>query len=190
MNSYGDLPYKIIQRRFLAVMKAYGREENAFYFPEGPFLYDNKCGYFMSKKRSKNKMKKFRNIIRQNLPSNANYDKMLSSKKSFSNEKDVQLAFEKLFEFRKGLFILEHKWSCGSECSSSLGMIYRATDNLYRNNIRAVCEVIDEMLVLLMGDDYDKTFTEKELFQFGYPDVTDDELYEMEWIDDCIPSVF
>ena len=31
-----------------------------------------------------------------------------------------------------------------------------------------------------MGDDYDKSFTEKELFQFGYPDVTDDELYEME----------
>ena len=59
-------------------------------------------------------------------------------------------------------------------------MIYRATDNLYRNNIRAVSNVIDKMLVLLIGDDYDITFTEKELFQFGYPDVTDDELYEME----------
>jgi len=49
-------------------------------------------------------------------------------------------------------------------------MINRATDSLYRNNVRAVNEVIDEMLVLLMGDDYDKTFTEKELLQFGYPD--------------------
>ena len=41
-------------------------------------------------------------------------------------------------------------------------MINRATDSLYRNNVRAVNEVIDEMLVLLMGDDYDKTFTVKK----------------------------
>ena len=31
-----------------------------------------------------------------------------------------------------------------------------------------------------MGDDYDKSFTEKELFAFGYPDVTDDEIYQMD----------
>ena len=35
------------------------------------------------------------------------------------------------------------------------------------------------MLLLLMGDDFDKTFTEEELFEYGYPDVTDKELYEM-----------
>ena len=36
------------------------------------------------------------------------------------------------------------------------------------------------MLILLMSDDNDKTFTEKELFAFGYPDVTDKELYDLE----------
>ena len=180
MNSWDESPYKIRQRRFLAVMKAYGREENAFYYPEGLFVIDSNCGYFMSKKRSKNKMNKFRDLLRQHLPSNAHYDKMLSSKKSFSNEKDVRFAFEELFEFRKGMFILENKWSEVLECNSSLGMIYKATDSLYRNNVRVVSDVIDKMLVLLMGDDYDKTFTEIELFQFGYPDVTDDELCEMD----------
>jgi hypothetical protein len=38
---------------------------------------------------------------------------------------------------------------------------------------------MDRMLVLLMGDDYDKSFTEMELLSFGYPDVTDEELEDM-----------
>ena len=38
---------------------------------------------------------------------------------------------------------------------------------------------LDRMLVLLMGDDFDKSFTEEELLPFGYPDVTDDELENM-----------
>ena len=32
------------------------------------------------------------------------------------------------------------------------------------------------MLVLLMDDDFDRSFTEEELLPFGYPDVTDEEL--------------
>ncbi len=181
MNSYEESPYKIRQRRFLATMKAYGREEDAFYQSDMSYLSEGRIfRYIMSETRSKDKMDEFRNLIRQNLPSNAHYDKMVSSKESFSYEEDLWLAFEKLFEFRKGLFTLEHKWSGVLECSPSLGMVFRATDSLYRNNIRTVSDVIDKMLVLLMGDDYDKTFTEKYLFQFGYPDVTDDELYEME----------
>ena len=180
MNSYEESPYKIRQRRFLAAMKAYGREENAFYQSDMLDLSESRIfRYLISETRSKDKMDEFRYLIRQNLPSNAHYDKMVSFD-SFSREMDIWLAFKKLFEFRKGLFTLEHIWSGVLECSPSLGMIYRATDNLYRNNIRAVSNVIDKMLVLLLGDDYDKTFTEKDLFQFGYPDVTDDELYEME----------
>ena len=59
-------------------------------------------------------------------------------------------------------------------------MTYQTTKSLYDRHIKVVCDIIDEMLILLMGDDYDKTFTEKELFQYGYPDVTDEELEEME----------
>ena len=35
------------------------------------------------------------------------------------------------------------------------------------------------VLVLLMGDDYDKSFTEAGLLSYGYPDVTDRELEDM-----------
>lgn len=58
-------------------------------------------------------------------------------------------------------------------------LAYEVTTNLNRTQIKAVIDVIDRMLVLLMGDDYDKSFTEEELLSFGYPDVTDYELYDM-----------
>jgi hypothetical protein len=40
--------------------------------------------------------------------------------------------------------------------------------------------IVDRMLILLMGDDYDKTFTEEELYEYGYPKISDEELYKME----------
>lgn len=33
--------------------------------------------------------------------------------------------------------------------------------------------------MLLMGDDYDKSFIEAELLPYGYPDVTNKELEDM-----------
>ena len=53
MNSYEESPYKINQRRFLAAMKAYGREEKAFYHPDGLCQTDSICRYIMSETRSK-----------------------------------------------------------------------------------------------------------------------------------------
>jgi hypothetical protein len=31
-----------------------------------------------------------------------------------------------------------------------------------------------------MGDDYDKTFSDEELYEYGYPKISDEELYQME----------
>ena len=52
----------------------------------------------------------------------------------------------------------------------------------WRNEkIESVNETLDKLLLLLLGDDFDKTFTEKELLEdFDYPNVTDEELHEME----------
>lgn len=60
----------------------------------------------------------------------------------------------------------------------SIGQTNRlhATKSLYQIHIKPVSEVVDRMLMLLMGDDYDKSFTEEELLPYGYPDVTDEEL--------------
>lgn len=179
MSSYEESPYKIGQRRLLAALKAYGRDEICFYnsHPESPFPSHNACLFLISSTRSQKKMDEFRDIIRQSISATPVYERLLSD--SFINEADIKLAFEKLFEFRKGIFALEHQWSGVLECSPSLGLIYRATNMLYSTHIRKACGIIDTMLILLMGDDFDKTFTEEELFEYGYPDVTDKELYEM-----------
>ena len=58
----------------------------------------------------------------------------------------------------------------------SVSMVYYATKGLYTKHIKGVSDTIDQMLVLLMGDDFDRTFTEEELLPFGYPDITDEEL--------------
>jgi len=180
MSSYEESPYKIRQQRLLAALNAYGRDSELFYHSDDSFDESKTCCLLLSKVRSKEKMDEFRNLVKQNLPANSYFNVLISSEDTFSNELDIQLAFEKLFEFRKGLFALEHQWSGVLECSKSLGMIYRATSSLYGKHMKPVCDVVDKMLTLLMGDDYDKSFTEKELFPFGYPDVTDDELYEMD----------
>ena len=179
MTSYEESPYKIGQRRLLAALKAYGRDEICFYnsHPESPFPSHNACQFLISSTRSQKKMDEFREIIRQSISATPVYERLLSD--SFINEADIKLAFEKLFKFRKGIFALEHQWSGVLECSPSLGLIYRATNMLYSTHIGKVCGIIDRMLLLLMGDDFDKTFTEEELFEYGYPDVTDKELYEM-----------
>jgi hypothetical protein len=82
--------------------------------------------------------------------------------------------------YRMELLKLERIWSGVLECNMPIGIAINATTFLYRNHITPACKIIDRILVLLMGDDFDKTFTEEELFQYGYPDVTDEELYQME----------
>ena len=91
------------------------------------------------------------------------------------------IAFIKLIKYRKNLYAVENLWSGMMECSRSVGTFYRATCNLNNEFISPLCKIVDRLIILLMGDDYDKSFTEKELFAFGYPDVTDDELLQMDW---------
>ena len=43
-----------------------------------------------------------------------------------------------------------------------------------RTQLKTISDIIDRMLVLLMGDDYDRSFSEEKLLPFDYPNVTDD----------------
>ena len=46
-------------------------------------------------------------------------------------------------------------------------------------------ETLDKLLLLLLDDKFNKTFTEKELLKdYDYPNVTDEELHEMD-LDYC-----
>ena len=169
----------IERQRFLAALKAYGKIgiDVLCGCEIGPRIGDQ-CGVWISKTRSKEKMKELFELLRQNM-----YHDFIMLGYDASNflkeEHDRLSFFRKLFKYRKELYALDMIWSGVLECSRPMGMVIESTDFLYRKHIRPACDVIDRMLILLMGDDFDKTFTEEELIPFGYPDVTDDELYQM-----------
>lgn len=162
-----DSPYSIKVRRFVTVMKAYGKEE----------VFNHGIGYLISETCSNDKINELELFLRQNIgykhsPVLTNPDLL----KSVRYRKDL---FEALFSYRKSLYRVENFWSGVMECSHAVSLAYRLTNNLNQLHIKVVSDVIDRMLVLLMGDDYDKSFSEEDLLPFGYPDVTDKELEDM-----------
>ncbi len=160
-----DSPHGIEVRRFVAVMKGYGKGESL------------NLEYCISETCSEEKMNELELLLRKNLDDKyfiafVNSDIL----KGIGNRKEL---LKSLFCYRKSLYKVENLWSGLTECSQAVALAYRLTSNLNKTQIKAVSDVIDRMLVLLMGDDYDKSFSEEELLPFGYPDVTDKELEDM-----------
>ena len=149
-------------------MKAYGKDINEFTEYEG--IVSSSC--------SPEKMDEFRRLLKENLDDDYLKERIDGSRFIRGN-RDIHYLFMALFEYRKRLYEVEHAWSGLLECPMSVVMVVKATNSLYQKHIKGICDVIDKMLVLLMGDDYDKVFTEEKLLPFGYPDVTDCELQEM-----------
>ena len=168
-NLSDDSPHDIEVRRFVAAMKAYGKDVNNFNEFDG--IVSNSC--------SPAKTDEFRRLLKENLDNDFQKGRVDGSGFILGN-RDVRHLFMALFEYRKRLYDVEHAWSGLLECPMSVAMVVKATNNLYQKHIKAICDTIDRMLVLLMGDDYDKTFTEEELLPFGYLDVTDEELEDMD----------
>lgn len=163
-----DSPRGIKARRFVAAMKAYGKDINNY--SEFEEIVSSSC--------SPEKMNEFRRLLKENLDNDILKERVDGSRFIRGN-RDILHLFQALFEYRKRLYEVEHAWSGMQECPMSVVMVVKATNSLYQKHIKPMSDIIDRLLVLLMGDDYDKTFTEKELLPFGYPDVTDRELQDM-----------
>lgn len=167
MNLSDDSPYGIKVRRFVAAMKAYGKEECLYLGNE--HLVSDAC--------SEEKMEELCLLLKQNL--HDKYSTDLATLDFFKSRRERKNMYETLFRYRKCLYKVENTWSGVMECSHTVAIGIKTTDNLYQAHIKAASDVLDRMLVLLMGDNYDKSFTEAELLPFGYPDVTDKELEDM-----------
>lgn len=64
--------------------------------------------------------------------------------------------------------------------NSGICYVLDIADSINNNRIYPIKEKILDILVLLMGDEFDKIFTEEELINgFDYPTVTDAELLKM-----------
>ena len=167
LNLSDDSPYGIKVRRFAAVMKGYGKEECLYLGNE--HLLSDAC--------SEEKMEELCLLLKQNL--HDTYSTDLAKPDILKGIRERRDLFETLFRYRKSLYEVENIWSGVMECSHTVAIGIKATDRIYQKHIKAASNVLDKMLVLLMGDDYDKSFTEAELLPFGYPDVTDRELEDM-----------
>ena len=163
-----DTPYGIKRRRFAAAMKAYGKDVEDFDVFEG--IVSNSC--------TLDKLDEFRQLLKP-LLDNDYLKEEINDARFIRGSRDIHYLFEALFEYRKCLYEVENVWSGLIECPMSVSMVYYTTKGLYTKHIKGISETIDRMLVLLMGDDFDRSFTEEELLPFGYPDVTDDELENM-----------
>lgn len=181
VDDLDDSSYKIYRQRFYAALRTYGKDPEQFYCPEH-WKFRDVCRHLLSRTRSEEKMNEFWDLVKQHLGRNVSYDYSVkyADTPEFLSEMSVSLVFCKLMEYRKKLYAIEDIWSGVLECSRYIGMIYNVTNNLTHENIKPMCQIIDRMLILLMGDNYDKTFMVEELYQYGYPTVSDKELHDME----------
>lgn len=178
--SYEDNKQDIRRQRFYAAFRAYGKIEESMIEDSlfgnsqviDPFLW-------LSKTRSEKKMEELRRLLKDKL-SYRTVKMKVDSPDFLEGNYEIVCIFQTFLNYRMELLKLERIWSGVLECNMPIGIAINATTFLYRNHITPACKIIDRILVLLMGDDFDKTFTEEELFQYGYPDVTDEELYQME----------
>ena len=178
--SFEDNKQDIRRQRFYAAFRAYGKieeymiEDSLFGNSQviDPFLW-------LSKTRSEKKMEELRRLLKDNL-SYRTIKMKVDSPDFLEGNYEIVCIFQTFLNYRMELLKLERIWSGVLECNMPIGIAINATTFLYRNHITPACKIIDRILVLLMGDDFDKTFTEEELFQYGYPDVTDEELYQIE----------
>ena len=178
--SYEDNKQDIRRQRFYAAFRAYGKIEESMIEDSlfgnsrviDPFLW-------LTKTRSEKKMEELRRLLKDNL-SYRTIKMKVDSPDFLEGNYEIVCIFQTFLNYRMELLKLERIWSGVLECNMPIGIAINATTFLYRNHITPACKIIDRILVLLMGDDFDKTFTEEELFQYGYPDVTDEELYQIE----------
>lgn len=180
LESSQDSSYKIRQQRFIAALRAYGRDEKSFYKPKESYRFKDDCfRYFISQNCSEEKINEIRKIVKENLHND--FELLQIDKKDFlSHSMNQGVAFMLLFRYEKAICDLMSVWSGVIETSLPIGMLMRATINIERKQLSPIQYFVNKILLLLMGDDFDKSFTEKELFQYGYPDVTDDEIYQIE----------
>lgn len=167
LNLSDDSPYGIEVRRFVATMKAYGKEECLYHGFE----------YVISETCSEDKMNELCQLLSQNLRDK--YSKSSIKPDHLKGIRERRDLFKILFRYRKSLYRVENIWSGMMECSSTIALAIKVTENLNQTQIKVISNGIDKMLVLLIGDDYDRSFSEEKLQCFDYPNVTDEELEDM-----------
>lgn len=99
--------------------------------------------------------------------------------KSFSVEKDREQLLGVLLRYRIAVEELENTFSGVLEARTGAYIGINALQDLYHPMLQACNDKVDELIVLLLGDSFKKSFEERELIEkCNYPTATDEELLE------------
>ena len=167
-------PYKIRCERVISAINAFnGRKEIGTDW--GYILFE----MLIPEGYSEMKMSELTSMIMDFLPK---YETRIED--AFNQDREytsrMQL-FSFLFRYRFAIYKLATHWDNVLETDIAGGIAIDITRKLYNEKIENINETLDKLLLLLLGDGFDKTFTEKELLEdYDYPNVTDEELHEME----------
>ena len=89
--------------------------------------------------------------------------------------------FEELLNYRLQCRHVINHWKGCIEGALG-GMLIGITGKLISSNLTKDVKQLDRLLILMLGDGYDKSFSERELItNFNYPAITDSELKHLEW---------
>lgn len=123
-----DSPYGIKVRRFIAAMKAYGKEVCIYYETE----------HLISKICSDEKMKEICLILKQNL--HDRYSTILANPDFLKDIHKRRDLFKTLFRYRKSLYKVENTWASVIECSHTIAIGIKATNSMYQKHIKAASD--------------------------------------------------
>lgn len=89
--------------------------------------------------------------------------------------------FSILFRYRQETFKLSTYWNNVGATNRVEDMAIAMTKELYKEKMKGINNTLDKLLLLSLGDGFDKTITERELLEkYDYPNVTDEELKDKE----------
>ena len=103
---------------------------------------------------------------------------------NLDREYDRRTLFKMIMTYRLKMEKPLCTWAGLIEASGPYYAGYMVTKRLADDKIKECARQLDEILILLLGDTFDKTFTEDELLaDYGYPAMTDEQLQELkaEW---------
>ena len=93
-----------------------------------------------------------------------------------------QNVFASLFMYRQQLLNLANFWNSYLEVPKGFHVSYKFTTVLYQSIIGKMEKTLDHLLSLLMGQQYEATFTVPYLTEhFNYPNISEKDLADMEF---------
>lgn len=99
--------------------------------------------------------------------------------KRFSVESGREQLLGVLLRYRIAVEELESTFPSVQEARTGAYIGIKALQDLYHPVLRVCNDMVDELIVLLLGDSFKKSFEERELIEaFNYPTATDEELLE------------